>query len=156
MVGVMLREGFTSVSPETSPEDKKAAQKRAVIYFSYIMSGLQVVCIIIALLVTMTKMKKIRYLQRLLQIEAERRDRQAEGYIFDFESDKKEDHEMVNKIEEQLMSPGQVPLSQDLKSHSVEVFKSIFKEHSVESISPRSHRVSDHEVQDRLPVGFKV
>src|SRR3990167_910792 len=144
MVGVMMREG---VDQSVGQVEKKSKMTKMVTYFSYIMSGLQVVCIIIALLVTMTKMKKIRYLQRLLEIKLEREKRIAQGYIFDFESDKKEDHEMVNKIEEQLMSPGQVPLSEEPMTHQVQVFKPMIEDHSVESISHRSHRVSDHEVQ---------
>ena len=153
MVGVMLREGFTNVSPESGDaRDKSARERKIVIYFSYIMSGLQVICIIIAVLVTMMKMKKIRYLQKLLEIKLEREKRISQGYIFDFEAQKVAPPQEMEKDSEAMFSPEKTPMLQQIEEHQVQVFKPLDLDQSVVSVSQESPRVPDHEAHDQSSI----
>jgi hypothetical protein len=143
MIGVMLREGFTKIAAE-DPGQKQETQRKVVMYFSYILSGLQVICIIIALVITMMKMKKIRYLQKLLDIRLSRENMIEQGYIFDFETQKIPAAEMA-KQDESGVSPEKTPVREPVRQPIIQVFRSPHREQSVVSINEVSNNIPDHQ-----------
>lgn len=90
LAGTALNSGMDALDPTKSGKGKTG---QIILYFTYTMSGIQIVCIAFAIIFTILKLKKIRKLQRMLQILKDREDREKVGYVHDLEPVKKSGQE---------------------------------------------------------------
>ena len=95
--GYALKTGAKSVTYKS-----KKPPEKALLIFSYIMAAIQIGSFILAALITLTKIRKIRYLQKMIAIEKEKDKRKDKGYIHDMNQedeinidDDKTDHLIV-------------------------------------------------------------
>lgn len=85
MAGVAMESGVNAMTPNNSK--KKTNLEIFITYFSFVMAALQIICICIGAIITAFKIKKIRYLQRMISIRKSREImEQNPGYIHDFET----------------------------------------------------------------------
>lgn len=84
VLATAMQHGLDAINPKSISQ--KNSKTKLVFYLTYLLLGLQLVCILVGVLITVFKFKKIRRIKRLKEAEKWRLDKKEEGYVHDIES----------------------------------------------------------------------